>query len=134
MRDVTYTSDINEVERVLMHCFHEGTVVPVEKVKQLIRRATNPLLTCVMSDCQLSNPNEAASALSGAVSEHDSAAVFWIGGPGGGYGSGAFVEQMRSGGALIYPVARIEDLAGMIIGEVKRTYDTRGEEDDHDNA
>lgn len=133
VRSVAYTADINEVERVLMHCFQEGTVFPVEKAKQLIRRATNPLLTCVMSDCQLSNPDEAVSALSGAVNEHDSAAVFWIGGS-SGYGAGSFVEQMRSNGALIYPVARIEDLAGMIIGEVKRTYDTRGENDDHDGT
>ncbi len=120
-----YTHDVNGIEKAVMVSYGGGTVVPINRVKSLIKKTQNPLLTCLMSDCEISNYKEACEAFVNSISEHDTLTVFNI-----GKGSGAnFTNCAKERGAIVYGIDKIEDLAGMIIGEVRRKYDSNGRED-----
>lgn len=113
-----YTRDIDKLERAIMVCYKGGTVVPINAVHRMIKRTQNPLLTCYMSDCQLANPEEACEqAFAHGITPYDCVAVFAIGG-----GNQGFTNKMKEKGALIYDVTRIDDLIGLIVGQVRQQY------------
>lgn len=114
-----FTSDLDSIEKAVMACYGGGTVVPVTDVASIIRRTENPLLTCVMTDGDITNWMDACEkAFSLSITEHDTTAVFNI-----GSGSGkSFMARMKEMGSIIYDINRIDDLIGMVIGQVKKTY------------
>ncbi len=114
-----FTSNLDSIEKAIMVCYGGGTVVPTGDVAATIRKTANPLLTCVMTDGEIGNWEAACrEAFSLAISEHDTTAVFNI-----GSGSGkSFMGGMKEMGSIIYDINRIDDLIGMVIGQVKETY------------
>jgi len=117
-----YTQDIDMIEKAIMVSYRGGTVVPTKEVVAMIEKTRNPLLTCLMSDCAISNTSEAAVAFCHSISKHDSLAVFNI-----NKGTGSqFTSIVEPQGAIIYNICRIEDLAGIVYGQIKKTYDSRG--------
>jgi len=115
----SFTTSISKIEDVLMKHYGGGTHVPVKQIYTLIRKTTNPLLTCLMSDCWVDNEHDAYhKALQYCITEHDSLSVFLI----GGSSQRKLIDNLRLGSALIYPVNKITDLYGLIIGEVKKLY------------
>jgi hypothetical protein len=94
--------------------------VPYELVTDYIRRTSNPLQVCLMSDCDISNPDKAAEAFSHATREPDELAIFRIGNSGQ-----TFVEQMRAAGAAIHDIVQMNDLAGIVLGAVRQRYNRR---------
>lgn len=113
-----FTRNINSVEKAIMHQYAGGTTLPCKEVLSMIKKTQNPLLTCYMSDCELSNPDQACDdAFAHAITEYDNLAVFNIGG-----GGTAFVNKIKEKKAIVYVISKIQDLAGLMIGEVKKKY------------
>jgi hypothetical protein len=114
-----YTRDMDKIEQALMHDYKAGTTVPTEQVRDMLRRSQDPLQTCLLSDCDISNAAEAADAFAPAARKPDELAVFLIGKTGEG---DAFVDRLRAEGAVIHPVLSIDDLAGIVLGTVRGRY------------
>ncbi|MBI2106022.1 hypothetical protein HYT56_04265 [Candidatus Woesearchaeota archaeon] len=123
-----YTDDINKVEMAVMTNYSGGTVVPVKEVEEIIKKTTNPLQTCLMSDCDISNWQEACDAFAKGISEYDDVFVVKLN-PSTGR---KFAECIEERGAVVHKAKKIEDLVGIVIGQVKRRYDSAQEEEDAD--
>jgi hypothetical protein len=118
-----FTTNINKIERAIMCNYGGGTVVPCKDLKDMLLKTQNPLLTCYMSDCDMTNVKDAFEAFSAAMNEHDSLAIFNI-----GSGTGEdFIRSIKQTKAVVYDIDKIEDLAGIIIGRVKFEYDSAKE-------
>jgi hypothetical protein len=115
-----FTDNIDMLEKAIMVNYHGGTVVPCQELRQMIRKTESPLLTCYMSDCALNNPKDAEEAFGTGINEHDSVAVFKISG-----GSCGFTNGISAKGGMVYGISKIEDLIGIVVGEVIREYDSR---------
>ena len=119
-----YTSDMNSIERAIMSYYGGGTVVPIDETYKLIKGTKNPLLTCLISDCMISNDNQATEVFHKAITEHDKLAVFLIHSD-----SSNLSNSVAGRGANIYKIKRIDDLIGLIIGEVRKEYEDVKEND-----
>ncbi|MBI5066397.1 hypothetical protein HZA97_09260 [Candidatus Woesearchaeota archaeon] len=122
-----YTNDLNKIEKAIMVHYNGGTTVPTKETREFIKKTQNPLLTCLISDCHVDNSQQACDdALVYSITEHDNLVVFNING-----GSGKdLVNRLQQKGAQIIDVNKIDDLFGVIIGEVKKKYD-KGEQNDN---
>lgn len=112
-----FTTDLNKIEKAIMVHYNGGTEVPREDIYRIIKKTKNPLLTCYMSDCEMTNPDEAVNAFGHGITEHDSVAIFKISG-----GGETFINKIKNRRPLIYRIKKIDDLFGIILGQVKRTY------------
>ncbi len=120
-----YTTRMDEIERAIMKHYNGGTVVPTNETCDMIKKTKNPLLTCLMSDCELSNPDEACErAFAYGITEHDSVVIFK-----NGQGGQSFANKIKQKGASIYTINKIEDLFGIIIGQIKKLYDDENEQE-----
>ena len=119
-----FTKSLDDIEKAIMVHYNGGTVVPVNDVRSVIKKTKNPLITALMSDCDLSNDDDSINAFATGISDNDSVEIFNI------YRGGiSFVNGIRNKGATIHHVDNINDLDGLVIGAVKRIYDDVGEKD-----
>lgn len=116
-----YTRDLDAAERALMLCYRGNTFIPVRETVRMIKGTHNPLITALMSDCDLSNPDEANAALREGVTKHDKVTIFKL----PEYAGDAFAAQMETDGAIVYRINSINDLVGVVVGAVKAEYDAR---------
>ncbi|MBI1971781.1 MAG: VWA domain-containing protein [Candidatus Aenigmarchaeota archaeon] len=122
MRLQEYTRNLDDVERALMYCYSGGTFIPARETVGMIKSTNNPLITALMSDCDLSNPGDARAALLEGVTKHDKVVIFKL--PGEPAGEN-FAKGMQGNGAIVYKVNNIQDLDGIVVGAVKAEYDAR---------
>jgi hypothetical protein len=112
-----YTTDLARIEEALMHSYKGGTVVPKDAILDLIRRSHDPLQVCFISDCDMTNVDDAIEALLPACRPPDQVAVFQV-----SPRALPFVDRIRQAGATVYPIARLEDLTGIVLGTVRQRY------------
>ncbi len=119
-----FTTNLDDIEKAIMVHYNGGTVVPVSDVRSIIKKTKNPLITTLMSDCDIYNVDDSVNAFGTGIRENDSVEIFNI------YRGGiSFVNGIRNKGAVIHHVDNINDLDGLVIGAVKRRYDDTGEKD-----
>jgi len=113
-----FTRSLDRIERVLLSVSLGGTMFPVKQFEKFLAMTRNPLLTLLLSDCELFNEDETVSVLRKAVKAPDRLCVFQT-----NYGPlNHFSRRMADVGAEVYAIERAEDLVNLIIGRVARQY------------
>lgn len=120
-----YIRRLSAVEEVLLTVSGGGTVFPAARVEQLISMAGNPLLTVLLSDCELYNDEETRTALQKAVTRYDRLCVFQTcSGP-----LCRFSRDLAAAGAETYAIESPSDLLSLVIGRVAKQYVSFDEND-----
>ncbi|MHA1728668.1 MAG: hypothetical protein ACTSWY_08030 [Promethearchaeota archaeon] len=128
---INFSSDFNEqlwtresrkIEKILLNYQAMGTTLPIKEIKKMVQKAERKSLIILITDFEIFNWKDAFSDIVSILNMGHKMIGFFIGGNSSELKSHEF-EELGNSGAKFYPVKKVDDLIGLVIKEVKDTYD-----------
>ncbi len=115
-----WTRDRATVEDILMAYQGGGTVMPVKQIKKLCNESENDVMTVIITDAGVSNWGPFVKTVSQLTHNGHKIFVFHIGAKRGKITKAG--KALEKAGGVVIPVSSINELPGLVVSEVHRTY------------
>jgi len=118
-----WTIDYRKIENLLLNYQGNGTVLPSQQILKLCREAERKSLIILITDFEIHNWEVAEEDLEKILIMENKFVGFFIGGQLKELNNKKF-QKLIELGAKFYVINKVEDLIGLVIKEVKDTYET----------
>ncbi len=115
-----FTNNIDKIEKTIMRHYNDGTLFPCEEFESLMKKTKNRVATCIFSDFAIYNFSDFAQSISRHVNKTNPVYLFATG---GNVPIGNGENKIPPAEGLVgFPVRVLDDLKGVVIGQVKDLY------------
>ncbi|MFW9808319.1 MAG: hypothetical protein ACFFE6_02970 [Candidatus Thorarchaeota archaeon] len=120
-RSSKWSSNREEVERILLAYQGGGTVAPTKKIASVCEDAESQVMVIMITDAEIANWDKFIDSIRTLTNKGHNLFIFHIGG-GSGKRKSRIQRALEEAGANVYPIKSTKDLPSLVIREVHRVY------------